>query len=217
MSRRLALRALLLAIGLVATARAHAQSGSVEGRLEVDLPGIELSDLGHLVVFLEAQGPQVSPPPPRTVPRIVQKEARFSPSFLVVVAGQRVEMPNDDLIFHNVFSYSKPNDFDLGVYPRGQSRGVTFRHPGLVRVYCSIHESMSASIFVVPSPLWTRAAADGSFAIRRVPAGRWWLRAWSWRIPTLTREIEVGPGTTQVRLAVAEDDRVPAAPAESPR
>ncbi len=211
------LRALLHAIALLSALPASAQTGSVEGRLSVSIPGVELGDVGDLVVFLEGLNPALAAPVPSAVPRIEQKDARFSPAFLVVVAGQRVEMPNDDVIFHNVFSYSKPNDFDLGVYPRGESRGVTFRYPGLVRVYCSIHESMSASIFVVPSPWWTRVAPDGSFSIRRVPAGRWRLRAWSWRIPTLTREIDVRPrGATRVELALAQDGRVPASAAGSP-
>jgi plastocyanin len=208
------LPALGLALALVAAGVAHAASGTVEGRIALSLPGLEVSDVGELVVFLEAEDALAAEPPPAAVPKIVQKDATFSPGFLVVVAGQRVEMPNADLIFHNVFSYSKPNDFDLGTYPRGVSRGVTFRYPGLVRIYCSIHESMSASIFVVPTRWWTRAAADGSFAIHDVPPGRWRVRAWSWRIPTLLREVDVAAGeSTRVELELGQRSRAPAAPA----
>jgi plastocyanin len=190
---RSALAALVL-LGLAGAGPARAQTGSVEGRVSIAVPGIDLASAGELVVFLDPTSGRVEPRVPRRRARIHQRDATFSPAFLVVTVGDTVEMPNDDLIFHNVFSYSKPNDFDLGTYPRGESRSVTFPHPGLVRIYCSIHESMSASIFVVPSPYWALARPDGSFAIRGVPAGSWQLRAWSWRLPTASTRIAVAPG-----------------------
>jgi plastocyanin len=191
---RLALAAFGFLVGLVALAPARAQTGSVEGRVTIGVAGLDPGSLGELVVFLESEGRRSPPERAARRARIHQRDATFEPPFLVVVAGDTVEMPNDDLIFHNVFSYSKPNDFDLGVYPRGESRSVTFPHPGLVRIYCSIHESMSASIFVVPSPHWALARPDGSFAIRDVPPGRWRLRAWSWRLPTASAQVAVAPG-----------------------
>jgi plastocyanin len=190
---RAALLAVLL-LGLAAAAPAVAQTGSVEGRVSIAVSGVDLASVGELVLFLDGGAAGAPRRASKRRARIHQRDATFSPAFLVVTAGDTVEMPNDDLIFHNVFSLSKPNDFDLGVYPRGESRSVTFPHPGLVRIYCSIHESMSASIFVVPSPHFAVARADGSFAIRGVPAGSWQLRAWSWRLPTASMRIAVEPG-----------------------
>jgi plastocyanin len=206
---------LLLALALaVAAADARAQAGAVEGRVALDLPGVDLASVGEIVVFVEPEDGRAIPAP-RGAPLVIhQRDARFDPAFLVVVAGQSVQLPNDDLIFHNVFSFSKPNDFDLGSYPRGTSRNVTFRYPGLVRIYCSIHESMSASVFVVPTPWHALAAADGSFAIRGVPAGAWRLRAWSWRLPGASREIAIASGrATRVELALGESPVAPAAAA----
>ncbi len=180
--------------GLLSPQAAPAQTGTVEGRVSIGVPGLNLGSVGELVVFLDPEDGRVRRRPPARRARITQRDATFSPAFLVIVAGETVEMPNDDLIFHNVFSFSKPNDFDLGIYGRGESRSVPFPHPGLVRIYCSIHESMSASIFVVPSPHWALADPDGSFTIRGVPAGRWQLRAWSWRLPTASARISVVPG-----------------------
>jgi hypothetical protein len=123
-----------------------------------------------------------------------QRDARFAPRFLAVAAGQTVEMPNDDAIYHNVFSYSKPNDFDLGLYPAGQSRSVTLRHPGAVNLYCSIHESMNGTIFVAPSPWFAVLGADGRFAIAGVPPGRYALSTWSERLPATRREVALRAG-----------------------
>ena len=115
-------------------------------------------------------------------------------------------MPNDDVIFHNVFSYSTPNDFDLGLYPRGESRAKTFQYPGVVRIYCSIHESMSATIFVAPSSHFAVAEPDGDFALRDVPPGKYRLRTWNRRLPPSSQLVEVGSGApVETRLIVASD------------
>ncbi len=207
--------ALPLALAL-ATGAGHAlaEPGAVEGRVALDVRGVDLASVGEIVVFVEPEDGRAIPAPRGPRLAIHQRGARFDPAFLVVVAGQTVELPNDDLIFHNVFSFSKPNDFDVGSYPRGASRSVSFRYPGLVRIYCSIHESMSASVFVVPTPWHARARTDGSFAIHGVPAGSWRLRAWSWRLPGASRAISVRTGrTTQVELALGESALSPAAAA----
>ena len=123
-----------------------------------------------------------------------QKDARFSPQFLAIAAGQSVAMPNDDAIYHNVFSYSTPNDFDLGLYPAGESRKVTFKHAGVVRTYCSIHESMSGTIFVAPTAYFAVVRPTGDFEIRNVAPGRYSLTTWCERLPAAAREIQLAPG-----------------------
>jgi plastocyanin len=185
-------------LGLAAPAR----GGEVEGHVRLAVQGASLADAGPTIAWLEAvQGTLAYEVPART-PAIRQKDASFEPSFLVVAAGQTVWMPNDDTIFHNVFSYSRPNDFDLGLYPAGQKRAVTFKWPGVVRVYCSIHESMTALVLVTPSPWYDRVAASGEFRIRGVPAGRYRLRVWNERLPAAERIVEVAE-PTPVRVEVA--------------
>lgn len=182
-------------------------AGSVSGRVVLAVEGAQLSDVGPLVVYLEAPDGRTFPPLPRA-PRVHQKDATFSPGFLVVARGQRVEMPNDDAIYHNVFSYSRPNGFDLGLYPAGESRSVTFEHAGVVRTYCSIHESMSGTIFVAPTPWFDVVRLDaggsgGRFEIRGVPPGSWRVRTWCERLPALARDVVVTPGrAAEIELAI---------------
>jgi plastocyanin len=189
---RLALAALLLAAG--AGAAAAAGPGTLRGRATLSLPGLALADVQPVVIYLEPLDGRAPAPSASLRPTVHQRDARFAPRFLAVAAGQTVEMPNDDAIYHNVFSYSKPNDFDLGLYPAGQSRAVTLRHAGAVKLYCSIHESMTGAIFVAPSPWFAVLGADGRFAITDVPAGRYELATWSERLPTTRREIALRPG-----------------------
>lgn len=185
-------------------------AGELRGRVVLP-PGLALADVAPVVVYLElADGSEPSGAAarePAEGPLVIrQRDARFHPSFLAIAAGDRVAMPNEDPIYHNVFSYSTPNDFDLGLYPEGDSKIVTFRHPGVVRIYCSIHESMSGLLFVAPSRWFEVVSPSGEFAIPGVPAGEHLLHAWSPRLPEASRpirverdaplalELELGPG-----------------------
>jgi plastocyanin len=184
------LAALLCAAALPAAAQ---ETASIAGRVVLPVEGVSLADLGQTIVFLESSG--TAPPPPRREKLTVrQRNARFTPEFLAILPGQTVEMPNDDAIFHNVFSFSKPNDFDLGLYPAGQSRQVTFKHAGVVKIYCSIHESMSATIFVSPSPWFALVSPAGEFEIQGAPVGRGRLRVWNEKLPQAGRDVTLQAG-----------------------
>lgn len=133
------------------------------------------SELSRVVIYLEGPGlPKSSP----VTAVLAQKDRRFDPSFVVIPVGSTVSFPNDDPIFHNVFSLSKAKKFDLGYYPKGETRRVRFDQPGVVQVYCHIHSDMSAAILVVPNAFWTRPAADGSFSFKDVPPGAYEIVAW---------------------------------------
>ncbi len=179
--------------------------GSVQGRIVVALEGVRFEKLGPVVAFLDGGEARLERAPAREAPKIHQRNAVFAPEFLVISAGETVEMPNDDTIFHNVFSYSRPNAFDLGLYQRGESRSVTFQHPGVVRIYCSIHALMNATIFVAPSPHHARVNASGSFEIRNVPPGRYRVRTWNERLPEASTDVEVSAGKpARAMLTLAE-------------
>jgi plastocyanin len=192
--RRLAFAAACLAAALAAPADA----GELRGRVELALPGVALADVGPVVVYLEggpARSAAAAPPA-----EIRQQSARFSPPFLAVARGQAVEMPNDDDIYHNVFSFSAPNDFDLGLYPGGESRKVSFQHPGVVRIFCSIHEAMNGTLFVSPTPWFAVVEDDGRFTIAGAPAGRFRLRTWAAKLPPSEQEVSLGSGVTSVAV-----------------
>lgn len=183
-----------------------AHAGEVHGRVALAVEGVSLDGVGPVVVYLEGlDALALSPLRGRTL-EIHQKNASFSPSFLAIAAGEKVIMPNDDVIFHNVFSYSTPNDFDLGLYPHGEQREKTFLYAGVVRIYCSIHESMNATIFVSPSSLFAVAKPSGDFTIRDVPPGKYRLRTWNRRLPPASQLVDVGSGEPVVaNLFVAAD------------
>jgi plastocyanin len=152
-----------------------ALAGTVRGFVEiVEKNGKRATDVADAVVWVE--GPRVKPPPASET--IVMKGKTFAPRVAVVPVGGTVEFPNMDAIFHNVFSVSGENRFDLDLYKKPKSRSRTFEHPGLVRVYCNIHPQMSAYVLVRDNPFWARVGRDGRFVIEGVPAGTWTVKAW---------------------------------------
>jgi plastocyanin len=205
---------------LLAAAGAPARGGELRGRVSLGVSDLPLAAVAPVVVYLEALDGTDPGRSPRTAATMRQHDAHFSPSFLVVATGQPVQMANDDAIYHNVFSYSRPNDFDLGLYPAGESRTLSLRHPGVVKIYCSIHESMSATILVVPGPWFDVVGASGDYALGGVPEGRYRAVVWSERLPATSREIEVRDAAQRVDWVIgapSTDASAPGSANEAPR
>lgn len=127
------------------------------------------------VVYLEGD---VRPKPIKA--SVIQKDKTFIPHVLVVPVGSRVDFPNQDNIFHNVFAEYNAKKFDLGMYPKGQTRAPKdpFDKPGIVAVLCNVHSNMSAFILVVDTPFYAKSDAKGNFSISGVPEGSYDMKAW---------------------------------------
>jgi plastocyanin len=108
-----------------------------------------------------------------------QEGKQFVPRVLVVQKGTSVQFPNMDAVFHNVFSVTPDQSFDLGSYRQGESKGVTMSKPGVVSVYCNMHPQMVGHILVVPNGNYVQAGKDGFFRLTNVPAGKHRVVAWA--------------------------------------
>ena len=141
-----------------------------------DLSGVVMANghaLKYAVVWLEAAG--TVKPEGATVN---QRGKSFSPRLTVVPVGSTVSFPNNDDIFHNVFAEYNAKKFDLGMYPKGETKQVVFDKPGPVSLLCNLHSNMSAYIFVVNSRFYTTTDKNGKFSLRDVPMGSYDLRGW---------------------------------------
>jgi plastocyanin len=145
-------------------------------------------------VWLE--GPGVRATAPGTA-RLEQEGYQFRTGLLIVQTGTRVEFPNRDDDYHNVFSLSKTKRFDLGRYRKDESPpAVTFDKAGVVRLFCEIHQHMRGVVLVVDSPYFTTTDESGRFEMRGVPPGKYTLHAWldekrTWQQPVA---VESGRG-----------------------
>lgn len=145
--------------------------------------------------------------PRRAKQRIMeQRERRFMPQLMLIPTGSTVQFPNFDSIFHNVFSTSSADAFDLGLYRQGEARSVTFAKEGIVRIGCSIHANMAATIVVIDAPHYVIPGGDGGFRFRSLAPGKYKLRAWSERsrVP-ITQEITIAVGDNTVDVGVDGD------------
>ena len=152
----------------------------------------------YAVVWLDA--PPGSTPAPTSHVVLDQRNLDFAPRILAVRVGTVVEFPNNDRVFHNVFSFHDGKRFDLGLYPVGTMKRVTFDHPGLSRIFCNIHPNMAAHIMAVDSPYFTVSDADGRFAIAGVPPGTYTYHAWRPGRADLAGSAVVGPGTASLEI-----------------
>lgn len=133
---------------------------------------------GDVVLYLEgvpgARGTRAH----KGEPQLTQINQDFEPHVLGVSVGTSVSFPNQDVVFHNVFSYSKTKRFDLGYYGKGKSKSVRFDKPGIVQVFCDIHSNMSAYVVVVDTKFVTQPDGEGKYALTDVPAGTYTLKLW---------------------------------------
>lgn len=157
---------------------AHVDAGAVSGRVDLrdskDAAVRKKKDYSGVVVWMNPVTGK-APLPPATHARMVQKDKTFTPHILAVSVGTIVDFPNFDPIFHNAFSNYDGKVFDVGLYPPGTSRSVPFSRPGIVRVFCNIHETMSAVIAVLDTPYFDTSTKDGGFEIQNVPSGEYRL------------------------------------------
>ena len=171
---------------------------------DVDPP---INDMERTVVMLVGTNP--APRAPETIV-IEQRDSHFEPDLAILPVGSTVQFPNTDPIFHNVFSLSGAQPFDLGFYARGQSRTVKFDHAGVVQVYCHIHANMYAAIVVTDSPWYGKPGADGQVVLKGVPAGHYREQAWHKIAGLCKAEVDVpASGMAEVHIQVPLTERRP--------
>jgi hypothetical protein len=217
--------ALLLAIAVSTAPRAQtAESGTISGhvklttRVRAPLPSSAyptrtvaassvptLPEIRNVVMYL--RDVPFRGPLPVMKAELRQENETFIPHVVAVTKGSWVDFPNDDPFFHNVFSLSSAGTFNLGRYPRGQTRARQFNKPGLVKVYCDIHSHMSASILVLNHPYFAIPALDGTFELPDVPPGRYTLVGWHERVGERAVAVRVENGKdTSIELTVPVED-----------
>lgn len=200
------MRSILIFIALAVVAgdaRSKPTNGTVRGSVTVKTKDKLKADKRGVVIYLE--NVPGTPPKPKDHAVIRQREKQFDPPLTIVVKGTTIDFPNEDKIFHNVFSVSRPARFDLGLYKSGTAKSVEMKRAGTVDVYCNIHPEMIAKVKVLENAYYTITGSDGTFEIRNVPAGEYPIVAW---LPTgdeAKGKVVVKAGeAAEVKLEVSE-------------
>ena len=152
------------------------------------------------VVYLEGN---FSAPAHLPTKQIAQKNLAFVPPLLAIEVGTKVQFPNLDDTYHNIFSYSPTKRFDLGRYPAGENPppSVVFDRVGLVTLRCDIHEHMRGLILVLDTPYFVLTEPDGHFRLTNLPAGHFSLQVWLDSKTTRERPVDLpASGTLEMNL-----------------
>ncbi len=208
---------LLLLLSVFAAAQdAELKGLELKGKFQLTRNGRSLHDASKVVVWLTPLGSTPVPAPPlqqsSQIPQLVQKDKSFHPSLLVIPAGGKVEFPNRDPFFHNVFSLFDGKRFDLGLYESGTTQFVQFDKPGISYIFCNIHAQMSAVVVALNTPYYAISNWRGEISIDNVGPGRYQMHVFH---PSVSpdalhlaeREITVAPGETFLgAFTLAESD-----------
>ena len=178
---------------------AEGAHGKYDSRKFKFVEKINYAELKDFIVYIDQPVTNASATAPKTVQVITQRDAVFRPRLLPVMVGTTVEWPNKDDIFHNVFSMSESNPFDLGLYKDPEVKKVKLEKPGRVDVFCSIHSQMNCLILVLQNPFFAATDKSGRFKIENIPAGTYKLKAWHERLPFEIKETIV-PETGDVEV-----------------
>ena len=157
-------------------------------------PAPPTDEISNVVVYLQ-DAPAAGHAGPAHA-AMSQDDERFTPHVLPILRGTTVDFPNADDVFPNVFSLSSASTVDLGRYPKGNAKSVTFEKSGVVQVFCHIHSDMSAVILVLDNPHFAQPARTGRYAIEDVPPGEYTVVGWHERIRPVTRTVRVVAGQT---------------------
>jgi len=190
---------------VMATAQSNEPSNALRGKVQLTRNNRHVGDASKVVVWLTPLGntPVPSPPPRQTsqIPQLVQKDKMFHPSLLVIPAGGKVEFPNHDPFFHNVFSLFDGKRFDLGLYESGSTQFVQFEKPGISYIFCNIHPQMSAVVIALNTPYFAVSDLRGDISIAGVVPGRYQMHVFHPSVApealqAVEREITVTAGDT---------------------
>lgn len=190
----------------------------LRAHVELTRNGHHLKDASNAVIWLTPLGIRAAPPQqqPGEIPKLVQKNKSFQPGLVVIPVGGKVEFPNHDPFFHNVFSLYEGKRFDLGLYESGTTRVVQFDKPGISFIFCNIHAEMSAVVIALATPYYAISDARGELSIANAPPGRYQLEIFHPSVTpdalrALSREVTVGPDQNALgNFSLSETDVVAA-------
>jgi len=177
-------------------------AASLKGTITVD--GKPLEGVGLVQLYPLGKSKSGKRTPKQRV--MEQRGKKFAPHLLAVPPGSTVSFPNFDGFYHNVFSGSETQPFDLGLYKNGQSRDIKFDKPGLIRLGCNVHANMAAFVFVIDAPNYVPVDGAKGFTFKSLDPGKYKAVVWSERSARpIEQDIKITDGVNTISFDVKGD------------
>jgi plastocyanin len=160
------------------------------GRVEILDKDKRHTPAANTIIWIPGLAPASLTP---SAPVVAQQDKHFVPHVLAVPPGTDVSFPNLDPIFHNVFSLTPEDRFDLGLYRKGAAKSVHMGAPALVRIYCNIHADMAAFVMVLDHATFVVTDAEGSYRLPAIPAGQYNVYSWNERTGEQIQRATIDP------------------------
>ncbi len=129
---------------------------------------------------------------PSTKVEFDQEGCQYTPHVLGIQAGQDLIIKNSDPTLHNVHSLSKENpQFNVAQPKKGMILTKKFDKTESFKVKCEVHTWMNAWITVFNHPFFAVTGDDGSFSLKKLPAGDYTVEVWHEKYGTQTMKVKV--------------------------
>ena len=172
--------------GSTALAQAAATPGAVSGTVAAPVA----KHRAGAVIFVK-QGPKPTADQAAVqTAKMDQKGLVFLPRVLPIAKGWTVAFSNSDPVAHSVFTLDGEK-YDLGTWPKGETRKYTFAKPGIYRQLCKVHDDMLAFIVVLETPWFAVSDKGGNFTLRGLPPGKYTLGVWHEKLAAADIQVEV--------------------------
>jgi plastocyanin len=188
-------KAFVMIVALYATS---VSAACAQGSIQVWLKDGSGAPIRDAVIMLQPSGgATLAPRIPRRDITVQQIDREFVPRVSIAALGTRVTFPNQDVVQHSVYSFSKAKSFEIPIYAGDSPQTIMLDKAGVITLGCNIHDWMVGYIVVVDAPIAAVTKADGIVSIPDLPQGKYVVKVWH-------SQLKTGEFMQEVRLAGGE-------------
>lgn len=189
---------LIVALALTTLVSKRAAAAPPTGKISGTVSAEVAKHRANAIVYVKDAGEGSSK---ATVP-MDQRGLLFVPRVLPIQKGTTIEFKNSDPVGHNVFT-PDGDKYDLGTWPKGQTRKYTYKKPGVYRQLCKVHDDMIAFVVVLDTKYFAVSSKSGAFKLPPLPPGKYKLGVWHEKLGAEEVTVEVVAGkTSDVKIAL---------------
>jgi plastocyanin len=151
--------------------------------------------LANVVVYVKDNLDKYTFDTPKDAAQLAQKGCMYEPHVVALMAGQTIEVKNDDQTTHNIHPMPKDNrEWNTSQPPGAAPIDNSFaRQEVAIPVKCNVHPWMKSYIAVFKTPFFAVTKKDGTFDLKGLPPGTYTIEAWQEHYGVVDQQVTIGP------------------------